>query len=87
MKKRKDIYSNRGLNKYGDVEFADSVNKKYPIDTVEHIRAAWNYFHMPRDYNKYSIEDRKIIEDKIIKACKEKIDLNGPPEAQYEGLD
>ncbi|UKI42272.1 MAG: hypothetical protein L6V95_04765 [Candidatus Melainabacteria bacterium] len=52
MEKRDDVYPNRGLNKYGDVEFADVVNKKYPIDTIEHIRAAWSYFHMPRDYQK-----------------------------------
>ena len=45
MKKRDDVYPNRGLNKYGNVKFADSVNKKYPIDTIEHIKAAWNYFH------------------------------------------
>ena len=86
MEKRKDIYPNRGLNKYGDIKFADSANKKYPIDTIKHIRAAWNYFHMPRDYNKYTIEDRKIIEDRIIKAWKEKIDPNGPPEAKDDGI-
>lgn len=86
MKKRDDVYPNRGLNKYGNVKFADSVNKKYPIDTIEHIKAAWSYFHMPRDYQKYSNEDRKIIKNKIIKAWKEKIDPNGPPEAD-EKLD
>ncbi len=86
MEKRDDVYPNRGLNKYGDVEFADVVNKKYPIDTIEHIRAAWRYFHIPRDYQKYSNEDRKIIKNKIIKAWKEKIDPNGPPEAD-EKLD
>ena len=86
MKKRDDVYPNRGLNKYGNVKFADSVNKKYPIDTIEHIKAAWNYFHMPRDYQKYSSQDIKKIKDKIIKAWREKIDPNGPPEAD-EKLD
>ena len=42
MQKRDDVYKNRGLYEYGDVEFADNVNKKYPIDTPEHIRAAWS---------------------------------------------
>ncbi|GAB4019803.1 hypothetical protein GCM10028808_58750 [Spirosoma migulaei] len=32
-----------GEHKYGDVEFADRTNKKYPIDTPEHVRAAWSY--------------------------------------------
>ena len=79
MKKRDDVYKNRGLHKYGDVEFADSVNDKYPIDTPEHIRAAWSYFHMPRDFEKYSHKDRQEIKNKIIKAWKEKISPDGPP--------
>lgn len=78
MKKRKDIYPNRGLHEYGNVEFADSVNNKYPIDTPEHIRAAWSYFHMPRDYEKYSESDKATIKNKIIKAWKEKISPEGP---------
>jgi len=57
-------------------------NKKYPIDTLEHIRAAWSYFHMPRDYEKYSKEDKNIITNKIIKAWKDKISPDGPPSAK-----
>lgn len=79
MEKRKDINPETGLHKYGDIEFADSVNKKYPIDTEEHIRAAWNYIHIPRDYKKYSDKDAEIIKDKIINAWKEKISPDGPP--------
>lgn len=79
MKRRNDIYKKQGINKYGDVEFADNVNNKYPIDTPEHIRAAWSYIHMPRDFEKYSPEDRKTIENKIIKAWKDKISPDGPP--------
>ena len=37
MEKRDDVYKNRGLHEYGDVEFADNVNKKYPIDTLSLI--------------------------------------------------
>lgn len=80
MEKRDDVYPNRGLHKYGDVEFADPVNNKYPLDTEEHIRASWNYFHMPRDYDKYNEADRKTIKARIIKAWKEKINPDGPPE-------
>jgi len=81
MKKRKDVDKMQGLHKYSDVEFADNVNDKYPIDTPEHIRAAWSYIHMPRNYEKYSAEDRKTIENKIIKAWKNKISPDGPPSA------
>lgn len=82
MEKRDDVYKNRGLNEYGDVKFADPVNDKYPIDTPEHIRAAWSYIHMPRNYNKYTPEDVKTIEDRIVRAWKEKIDPEGPPESR-----
>lgn len=81
MKKRKDINPEKGLHKYGNVEFADEVNKKYPVDTEEHVRAAWSYIHMRRDSDKYSQKDLKTIENKIIKAWKEKIDPDGPPQA------
>lgn len=80
MEKREDVYPNEGLHKYGNVKFADEVNKKYPIDTPEHIRAAWSYIHMPRNYNEYTAEDARTIEDRIIQAWKEKINPDGPPE-------
>lgn len=79
IEKREDVYPNRGIHEYGNVEFADDVNKKYPIDTPEHIRAAWTYLHMPRDYDKYDEKDRQIIKNRIIKAWKEKINPQGPP--------
>lgn len=81
IEKRNDVSSKNGLHKYGDVEFADTVNNKYPIDTPEHIRAAWSYIHMQRDYNKYSNKDIKTIQNRIIKAWKEKIDPKGPSAA------
>lgn len=81
VEKRDDIYKNSGLYKYGDVKFADEVNKKYPIDTPEHIRAAWSYIHMPRNFEKYSPKDIKSIQNKIVKAWKEQIALEGPPES------
>lgn len=81
MEKRDDINPNTGLHKYGDVEFADPVNNKYPIDTEEHIRASWNYIHMPRNYEKYAKDDVETIEKRIIKVWKEKINPAGPPEA------
>lgn len=41
------------VGKYGNVTYADPVNKKYPIDTPAHIRAAWSYIHMPKNAAKY----------------------------------
>ena len=46
--KRDDVNPGEGEHKYGDVDgpairFADPTNKKYPIDTAEHVRAACSY--------------------------------------------
>lgn len=81
---RKDISEadkKRAEEKYGNVAYADEKNKKYPIDTEEHIRAAWNYINKEKNAAKYSEEDLKTIKSKIIAAWKEKIDKDGPPSA------
>lgn len=70
-----------GVNKYGDVKFADDKNKKYPIDTEEHIRAAWNYIHKKKNAAEYSAEELAAVKSKIVAAWKEKIDKDGPPSA------
>lgn len=80
--KRKDVNPDAGENEYGDVPFADEKNKKYPIDTAEHIRAAWNYIHKDKNAGKYSPEDVKTIKGKIAAAWRKKIDSAGPPGAQ-----
>jgi hypothetical protein len=64
---------------YGKVAYADAKNGKYPIDTEEHIRAAWNYIHQKRNAAKYSAEEVKAIKSKIVAAWKKKIDKSGPP--------
>jgi hypothetical protein len=66
---------------YGDVKYADAANKKYPIDTEEHIRAAWSYINMPKNAAKYSPEEVKAIKSKIVSAWKKVIDKAGPPAA------
>jgi regulator of replication initiation timing len=79
---RSDTDPKEGEEKYGDVKFADEKNKKYPIDTEKHIRAAWNYINKEKNAAKYSAEDLKSIKGKIIAAWKEKIDKDGPPSAE-----
>ena len=72
-------YLNKGLNKYARIKFADPINNKYPINDAEHIRAAWSYIHMPRNFKKYSEEDLDIIKKRIVNAWKEKVHSDGPP--------
>lgn len=72
-KKRKDVSEadkKRAEGEYGDVEYADETNKKYPIDTKEHVKAAASYFGMPKNREKYSAEDQKKIDNKIAAAKK-----------------
>lgn len=76
---RKDIDPKEGVRKYGDVTFADETNKKYPLDTAEHVRAAWDYIHKGKDARKYSPSEVKEMEAKIVSAWKEKINKSGPP--------
>jgi hypothetical protein len=81
---RSDVSPKEGEKKYGDVKFADAKNKKYPIDTEAHIRAAWNYINKPKNAAKYSSSDVSSIKSKIVSAWKAKIDKEGPPSAKEE---
>jgi hypothetical protein len=84
---REDVNPKSGEKKYGDVKFADAKNKKYPIDTEAHIRAAWNYINKEKNAAKYSAEDAKSIKSAIVAAWKDKIDKEGPPSAAKSELD
>ncbi len=70
IERRDDVNPETGEHKYGDVEFADSVNNKYPIDTEEHIRAAWNYIHHEDNAAKYKADEVETIKDRIRRAAK-----------------
>jgi hypothetical protein len=70
IQRRKDTSPERGEHRYGDVEFADPTNKKYPIDTAEHVRAAWSYINHPDNAAKYSKDDAEKIKDRIRRAAK-----------------
>lgn len=63
-------------------EFADEKNKKYPIDSEAHVRAAWSYVNKAKNAAKYSVDDLKMVKSKIIAAWKAKIDKDGPPSAE-----
>jgi phage gp29-like protein len=72
---------------YGDVDYADpgyqsDKKKRYPLDTEDHIRAAWSYIHQGNDARMYTEEQVHHIEGKIIAAWKKTIDKAGPPSAR-----
>ncbi|MCC2592728.1 hypothetical protein LKO27_04760 [Tessaracoccus sp. OS52] len=71
IKRREDTNPDEGERKYGDVEFADPVNNKYPIDTEEHVRAAWSYINKEGNADKYSsAEEVDRIKERIKTAGK-----------------
>ena len=68
--RRDDVNPQEGERKYGDVEFADPVNNKYPIDTPGHVRAAWSYINQQDNAAKYDADEVKTIKVRIKRAAK-----------------
>lgn len=68
--RREDANPERGEHEYGDVEFADPVNKKYPVDTPEHVRAAWSYINHADNAAKYEKAEVATIKAHIKRAAK-----------------
>jgi HK97 family phage prohead protease len=59
---------------YGDVTYADpgyqaDKVKRYPLDSKEHVKAAWSYINMPKNASKYSADQLSSIKGKIKSAA------------------
>lgn len=54
---------------YGDVEYADPENGKYPIDTKEHAKAAWSYINQEKNAAEYSSDKLAEVKARIKAAC------------------
>lgn len=64
-----------GKEPYGDVTYADpgyqqDGQKRYPLDSEEHVRAAWSYIHQEKNRGAYTAEQLSSIESKIRSAAK-----------------
>jgi hypothetical protein len=68
--RREDVNPAEGEQKYGDVEFADPTSKKYPVDTPEHVRAAWRYIRHKDNAAKYEGDEVQAIHDRIRRAAR-----------------
>ena len=68
--RRKDINPERGEKEFGHVKFADTTNHKYPIDTPEHVRAAWSYINHKDNAGKYGSREVRLIKGRIQRAAK-----------------
>lgn len=71
IKRRDDVNPDQGERDYGDVQFADPTNNKYPIDTPEHIRAAWSYINHKDNAAKYKSAEVNTIKERIKRAAKQ----------------
>jgi hypothetical protein len=78
---------------YGDVEYADpgyqdDGKKRYPIDTEDHVRAAWSYINQEKHAAKYSPANLKKVKARI-KAAMKRLDIqvseNSTTEATING--
>lgn len=67
-----------------DVDYADpgyqaDGQKRYPIDSEGHIRAAWAYIHQPDNAARYTEAQLAHVKARIRAAWQDKIDPAGPP--------
>jgi hypothetical protein len=76
---------------YGDVAYADpgyrDSKKRYPIDTPEHIRAAWAYINVPKNAGEYDSTQLAKIKARIMAAAKKNgVEIQGTenPQASIE---
>jgi hypothetical protein len=74
-----DAASAGGKKPYGDVEYADpgyqdDGTRRYPLDTEDHVRAAWSYINQARNAAKYSAADLKKVKARI-KAAMRRLDI------------
>lgn len=77
ISRRDDVNPDEGEHKYGDVEFADPTNKKYPIDSEQHVRSAWSYINKKSNADKYDPDEVEAIKGRITRAAKRfDIDIN-----------
>jgi hypothetical protein len=71
IERREDVNPQEGVREYGDVTFADPTNKKYPIDSPEHVRAAWSYINHQDNAAKYDRDEVATIKERIKRAAKQ----------------
>jgi phage head maturation protease len=71
-----------GSIEYADPGYQPDGKKRYPLDTQEHIRAAWAYISRSEDASRYTPAQLARIKFRIIARWKERIDRAGPPAAR-----
>lgn len=75
---------------YGNVEYADPGHqsdgkKRYPLDTADHVRAAWSYINQAKNAAKYSAADLKKVKARV-KAAMKRLDIQVSENSTTEAL-
>ena len=83
--------ADEGAKPYGDVKYADpgyqaDGKHRYPVDTTDHIRAAWSYINKAKNAAAYSADQLGKVKGTIVSAWKDKIDSKGPPAAAEKAM-
>ncbi|HEX8681834.1 MAG TPA: DUF6582 domain-containing protein [Ardenticatenaceae bacterium] len=61
----------KGVNDYGNVEFADPVNHRFPIDTPERTRQSYRLFDMEaKSSPNYDAAESELILSRILAAAR-----------------
>lgn len=68
-----------GDSHFEKVKFADSGNKKLRIDTPENIKESWKSLERERKAGHYTDAQVRRLEEKIINAWIQHVNLEGPP--------
>lgn len=69
IKRRDDVNPDEGIREYGDVEFADPTNHKYPIESAKHVRSAWSYINHEDNAAEYDRDEVETIKGRIRRAA------------------
>lgn len=72
----------KAINHYG--EYADIQNLELPISTPEKIKASWRVLHTKKIKDQFDPHKLDLYKKRIIKAWKQKINPEGPPEISSE---
>ncbi|HEY1794912.1 MAG TPA: DUF6582 domain-containing protein [Stellaceae bacterium] len=64
---------------FADPGYQPDGEKRYPLDTEAHVRAAWAYIHQPHNTDRYTEAQLAHVRARIVAAWQEKIDPAGPP--------
>ena len=63
-------YGDKSKIAYADPGYQADKVARYPIDSLDHSRAAWSYINMPKNAKLYSAAQLKRVKGRIIKALK-----------------